>query len=217
MDVTIINPQLSYLDFRCKDTAKILFHQTLSRKKIKKSSFFLKMLCSLDFYYSCDGSGSNRKWSHCRIVALSHRRIFLLHMRELYIWKGRMVLYLLYIIFIYYISIYINNRAHAGEVVLQCYNATMLQCYALFYVQKGPFPSEKSPSYAYVAPNFRQTFAATYTRKNYWCKDTLLSTLWAKEEFMITTEHTPEMQYNNSRGSRDGSLIHPKKGRTVAR
>jgi hypothetical protein len=47
-----------------------------------------------------------------------------------------------------------------------CYNATMLQCYALFHAQKGPFPSEKSPFYVYVAPNFRQTATATSTPKN---------------------------------------------------
>ena len=150
MDVTIINPQLSYLDFRCKDTAKILFHQTLSRKKIEKSSFFLKMLCLLDFYYS-RGGGSNRKWSHCRIVALSHRRIFLLHMRELYIWKGRMVLYLLYIIFIYYISIYINNRAHAGEVVRQCDNATMRRSFP--HAEKA-FPHTEIPFLRVRRPEF---------------------------------------------------------------
>ena len=77
-------------------------------------------------------------------------------MRELYIWKGRMVLYLLYIIFIFYISIYIINRAHAGEVVLQCYNATMLRSFLraerAFPVREIPFLRVRRPEFS---PNLR--------------------------------------------------------------
>ena len=42
----------------------------------------------LDFYYSFGGGSIENG----RMVAWSHGRIFLLHMRELYIWKGRMIL-----------------------------------------------------------------------------------------------------------------------------
>ena len=57
-----------------------------------------------------------------------------------------MVLYLLYIIFLYYISIYIINRAHAGEVVLQCYNATLFSTRRKgLSHQRNPLPTRTSP------------------------------------------------------------------------
>gem|GEM_PF-2707212 len=146
---------------RCKVTARILIRQTFFQIVFKKSSFFLKTLCLLDFYYSFGGGSIENG----RTVARSHGRIFLLHMRELYIWNGRIVLYLLYIIFIYYISIYIIiNRTRTPE--RWCDRATVRPCDRLFPVQKSPSPTEKSPSYAYVGPNFCQTAAATSTPKN---------------------------------------------------
>ena len=85
------------------------------------------------------------------MVAWSHGRIFLLHMREVYIWKRKMILYLLYIIFIYYISIYINNRAHAGEVVRPCDRATVRPS---FPRAEKPFPDREIPFLRVRRPEF---------------------------------------------------------------
>ena len=70
-----------------------------------------------------------------------------------------MVLYIIYIIIIFYISIYINNRAHAGEVVLQCYNATMLRSFPraekAFPHREIPFLRVRRPEFL---PNRRSNF-----------------------------------------------------------
>ncbi len=88
-----------------------------------------------------------------RIVALSHCRIvaFFSCTCANYIWKGRMVLYILYIIFQFYISIYIINRAHAGEVVRQCDNATMRRS---FPRAEKPFPEREIPFLRVRRPEF---------------------------------------------------------------
>ena len=146
MDVTIINPQLSYLDFRCKDTAKILFHQTLSRKNIEKSSFFLKILCLLDFYFpvvvGVIENGRIVALSHCRIVA------FFSCTCANYIWKGRMVLYIIYYISILYFHIYYKSRARRRgcATVRQCDNAT------LFSTRRKGLPRQRNPLSTRTSP-----------------------------------------------------------------
>ena len=57
-----------------------------------------------------------------------------------------MVLYLLYIIFIFYISIYINNRAQEDfATMLQCYNATLFSTRRKgLSRQRNPLPTRTS-------------------------------------------------------------------------
>ena len=83
--------------------------------------------------------------SHCRIVAFSSCTC------ANSIYGKEEWFYIYYIIFIYYISIYINNRAHAGEVVRQCDNATMRRS---FPRAEKAFPHTEIPFLRVRRPEF---------------------------------------------------------------
>ena len=65
-----------------------------------------------------------------------------------YIWKGRMILYLLYYISILYFHIYYKSRARrrGRATMLQCYNATLFStCRKGLPKQRNPLPTRTSP------------------------------------------------------------------------